>query len=1181
MQRLQRWAVYLSISMIIIGILVLIGWQFHINFLRRPVEGLAAMNPVTAILFVLCGSAVLLLRPRANDHNSQPAGKILALFILSVALIRFILPVDTFLYPVALAEDMKPGISNRMSLNTAFTFMLSAAGLLSLNYETRNKKMPGQMIALCIFFIAFISILSHLYNIKLFYGSLVHIPIAVHTATGFIFLSLAILFANPDKGTTQEVCSRFSGSFIARFLIPVSVLVPLLLGLIYLEAVRTGKFTIELGTGFFALSIIMIFLSLTWFIVVTLNKRDLQKKEADEALLKFNETLEQKIQERTETIERSEKQYRYLFKNNPMPMWVIDLENFRFLDVNEMATFQYGYSREEFLQMTAIDIRPDSDREFFLRSDHSFTNAATNYNRGIWNHIKKNGTIIQVEIIAHEILFEGRKARLILSNDVTEQRRTEERIKSSEGRFRALIENNNDIISLMDEDFRVIYRSPSAARITGWSDEELQGVEGTRNIHPDDAETAKATIKELMANPGKTVHASFRTKHRDGHYLWVEGTIINQLHDEHVKAVVFNFRDITAKVVAEQKLAGREMHFKALIENSAERISLMDENSKNIYRSPAAEKIIGKMPGDGDTRSLCHPGDLEMLEKIHRHVLQSPGVPIDFQARFKHTEGHYIWLEGTFTNLLHVKDVKAIVTNYRDITLRKEAEEKIRASEKQFRSTLDNMLEGAQIIGFDWKYIYINDSLAKHAKYKRDEMIGHTVMEKFPGIEETEIFKVYKRCFEERVSVHLENEFKFPDGTVGWFELSFQPIPEGIFILSIDITDRKNAEAAILRAEANYREIFDKASDGIYIHEIPGGRIIDTNQRAAEITGYSKEEILTIWANKFVAGSSDNNINPAFLSLQKAAGGEPQLFEWLSRKKDGSYTWLEVNLKKATIAGEERILSFFREINDRKKAQEQVEKLNAELEQKVLMRTDQLRRSNEELEAFSYSVSHDLRAPLRAIIGFSSILQEDHVSKLDDEAKRIIEVIISNTKKMGQLIDDLLTFSRMGRQNILETEVNSNAVVQEIIDGLDRKELRANKINWVVHNLPPVNADLNIIRQVWVNLISNAIKYTGKAGSPRIEIGSNLLEKEVVFFIKDNGVGFDEKYKDKLFRVFQRLHTNEEFEGTGIGLAIVEKIISKHGGRVWANGAANEGACFYFSLPVNTNKHQITKPEIP
>ncbi len=447
-------------------------------------------------------------------------------------------------------------------------------------------------------------------------------------------------------------------------------------------------------------------------------------------------------------------------------------------------------------------------------------------------------------------------------------------------------------------------------------------------------------------------------------------------------------------------------------------------------------------------------------------------------------------------------------------------------------------------------------------------MIGYTVMEKFPGIEQAEIYKVYQRCFDERVSIHLENEFAFPDGTVGWFELSFQPIPEGIFILSIDITERKKAEAAILSAEANYREIFEKASDAIYVHEIDTGKVIEVNQRATEITGFTKEEIINGNPQDMITDDPLYTMQQAFNYLQQAAAGKPQRFEWLSRKKDGSHNWLEVNLKKANIAGEERILAFFGVINDRKKAQIEIQKLNEELEQKVITRTEQLRKTNEELEAFSYSVSHDLRAPLRAIIGFSAILQEDYIDKLDDEAKRITGVIINNTKKMGQLIDDLLTFSRMGRQEILKTNINTGELVNEIVEDINKKENNKKKIKWLIHELPPTKGDINILRQVWINLISNAAKYSAKVPVQNIEIGSFMQDDENVFFVKDNGVGFDEKYKNKLFKVFQRLHSADEFDGTGIGLAIVEKIISKHGGKVWAEGEINKGASFYFSLPV-------------
>ncbi len=193
------------------------------------------------------------------------------------------------------------------------------------------------------------------------------------------------------------------------------------------------------------------------------------------------------------------------------------------------------------------------------------------------------------------------------------------------------------------------------------------------------------------------------------------------------------------------------------------------------------------------------------------------------------------------------------------------------------------------------------------------------------------------------------------------------------------------------------------------------------------------------------------------------------------------------------------------------------------------------------------------------------MLEEDYGNKLDDEAKRITSVIKGNTLKMGNLIDDLLAFSRMGRLEIANTAIDTYGMVTEIIADLCQNTNPA--IAWNIHSLPATNGDISMIRQVWINLISNAVKYSRNTPGPRIEISSFVQDEQLVFFIKDNGIGFDEKYRDKLFKVFQRLHSADEFEGTGVGLALIEKIVSRHGGKVWAEGKQEEGACFYFSLP--------------
>jgi len=246
---------------------------------------------------------------------------------------------------------------------------------------------------------------------------------------------------------------------------------------------------------------------------------------------------------------------------------------------------------------------------------------------------------------------------------------------------------------------------------------------------------------------------------------------------------------------------------------------------------------------------------------------------------------------------------------------------------------------------------------------------------------------------------------------------------------------------------------------------------------------------------------------------------------------------------------------------------QQVKLTQEGLEKKVKERTVQLETANKELEAFSYSVSHDLRSPLRGISGFAAMLEEQYGSLLDEDGKRLLTIITGNTERMGNLIDGLLAFARTGRQEILKMPFSTNEMVGEIIS--DPVIHHDKNISWVIHPLADSYGDSAMLRQVWINLISNAVKYSQHVEAPRIEIGSVTANGETSFFVKDNGVGFDPKYSGKLFKVFQRLHDASEFEGTGVGLAIVEKIISKHGGRVWVEAQKDVGATFYFSLPVS------------
>lgn len=290
---------------------------------------------------------------------------------------------------------------------------------------------------------------------------------------------------------------------------------------------------------------------------------------------------------------------------------------------------------------------------------------------------------------------------------------------------------------------------------------------------------------------------------------------------------------------------------------------------------------------------------------------------------------------------------------------------------------------------------------------------------------------------------------------------------------------------------------------------------------------------------------------------------EPQEREWTHKTGRAYHTYV---YPFADSDGSPLVLEFGIDVTDRKKAEAEIHQLNEDLEQRVQQRTAQLEAANRELESFSYSVSHDLRAPLRAIDGFSRLLLNDKGQRLDGEGQRLLEIIRTNTQKMGQLIDDLLAFSRLGRREVKAVDLDMARQVAEVVRELN-DTLEGRTVHWDLKPLPQTRADRALMHQVWVNLLDNALKFTRPRDAAVIEVGCQSAADEDTYYVKDNGVGFDMQYAHKLFGVFQRLHRYEEFEGTGVGLALVQRIIQRHGGRIWAEGQRGGGATFYFSLP--------------
>jgi PAS domain S-box-containing protein len=706
-------------------------------------------------------------------------------------------------------------------------------------------------------------------------------------------------------------------------------------------------------------------------------------------------------------------------------------------------------------------------------------------------------------------------------------------------------------------------------------------------IHPDDLEPY-GRMFELSFQTGEPLFFECRLIMTDGRLKYCEarGKLI---YDEDHNPVSFigTIADITERKHIEKLLMESEQRFRSYFSLGLLGMAITSVDMKWIEVNDTICSFLGYSSEELMQKTwaeLTHPDDINIDVRKFDQVLKNEIDGYKIDKRFIRKNGNTIYTELAVRCIRDAENkVMYFVALINDITERKLSEQSLYKLSRRLELALRSSGAGS----WDWDIINGNIVWSSHMfqLLGLDQQKNIASFDNWRAVLHPEDIELAETRINEALKDHsqLNSDYRviLPSGQIRWINATGEGIydergiPVQMAGICTDITERKESDLKLKESEEKFKNLVWDMQVGVLLQG-PKSEILLCNPKALELLGMNEDQIL----GKSSLDPEWNVIHEDGSPFPGKAHPVPQAIETLLPVRNvimGVYNpvihdrlWLLVEaLPQLSNDGTlNQVVCTFIDISERKHAEAQIINMNEVLEQKVVKRTEQLRNSNKELEAFSYSVSHDLRAPLRAVHGYTNILLEEYEDKLDDEAKRLCRIISSSAIKMSGLIDDLLSFSRIGRTSVNPGWLDMNSLVDSVLGDSNVAE-NINRINYITGKLHRSFGDANLIKLVWNNLIYNAIKYSSKEQTPEIAIGSKNEGNMINYYIKDNGVGFDMQYINKLFGVFQRLHSETEFEGNGVGLAIVQRIVSKHGGRVWAEGEVGKGATFWFCLPAS------------
>lgn len=825
---------------------------------------------------------------------------------------------------------------------------------------------------------------------------------------------------------------------------------------------------------------------------------------------------------------RASQYVRSLIEASLDPLVTINPEG-KITDVNEATVLATGVSRTKLIGSDFSNYFTEPERARQGYTQVFSKGKVTDYPLTI-RHITGKTT----DVLYNASVYKDEKGNILgvfaAARDITAQ-------KQASQYARSLIEASLDPLVTISPEGKIMDVNEATVKVTGVPRDELIGTDFSNYFT--EPEKAREGYEQVFKEGFVTDYA-LTIRSRDGQLTDVLYNASVYRDDKgNVLGVFAAARDVT-----EMKRASQ--YARNLIEASLDPLVTISPEGKITDANAATVEVTGvqkdKLIGSDFTGYFTEP---EEAREGYLQVLKD-GFVKDYPLAIRHVSGK---ITDVIYNATTYKDDKGNVLGIfaaaRDITERKKVEEQLHATSAYVRSLIEASLDPLVTISPEGKITDVNHATELITGVSREWLIGTDFSNYFT--EPRKARHGYRQAFKEGSVRDYPLAIRHASGKV--IDVLYNATVyrdamgkvRGVFAAARDVTETKQA--------SQYARSLIEASLDPLVTISPEGKVTDVNEATIMATGIPREQLI---------GTDFSNY---FTEPKKAREGYEKAFKQgfvtdyalTIRHISGKLTEVLYN---ATVYRDDKgnVLGVFAAARDYSR---------------VKQTTEQLESSNRELEAFSYSISHDLRTPLRAVDSFSKILMKDYAAKIGDEGKRITQTIRENAQQMGKLIDDLLAFSHLGKKVIKMEHIDmvrlAQAVFEELKDSVSKRSVQCN----IQEGLPPARADASLIRQVWVNILSNAVKFTRPRSVALIEIGYQINENHTVYYVKDNGVGFDMKYEDKLFGVFQRLHDAEEFEGTGVGLAIVQRIIGRHGGKAWAESKVDRGATFYFSLPSN------------